>query len=123
MKLLALGKPIKKPPRSDERDGELFCGTETWEVVSTQAQLYDTIVLNKSYKYLIFYAEKYGAYVETVLPVLTQYAVTKVNWRSPTAYSTSGRQSYISLIVCKDVPAGTSLPYSDVYERAVIGAY
>ena len=27
MKLLALGKPIKKPPRSDERDGELFCGT------------------------------------------------------------------------------------------------
>ena len=27
MELLALGKPIKKPPRSDERDGELFCGT------------------------------------------------------------------------------------------------
>ena len=27
MKLLALGKPIKKPPCSDERDGELFCGT------------------------------------------------------------------------------------------------
>lgn len=27
MKLLALHKPIKKPPRSDERDGELFCGT------------------------------------------------------------------------------------------------
>jgi hypothetical protein len=26
MELLALGKPIKKPPRSDERDGELFCG-------------------------------------------------------------------------------------------------
>ena len=27
MELLALHKPIKKPPRSDERDGELFCGT------------------------------------------------------------------------------------------------
>lgn len=27
MELLALGKPIKKPPRSDERDGDLFCGT------------------------------------------------------------------------------------------------
>ena len=27
MELLALGQPIKKPPRSDERDGELFCGT------------------------------------------------------------------------------------------------
>ena len=25
---MALGKPIKKPPRSDERDGELFCGTD-----------------------------------------------------------------------------------------------
>ena len=27
MELLALGNPIKKPPRSDEGDGELFCGT------------------------------------------------------------------------------------------------
>lgn len=27
MELLALDKPIKKPPRSDERDGDLFCGT------------------------------------------------------------------------------------------------
>lgn len=27
MELLALDKPIKKPPRSDERDGELFYGT------------------------------------------------------------------------------------------------
>lgn len=28
MELLALDKPIKKPPRSDERDGDLFCGTD-----------------------------------------------------------------------------------------------
>ena len=28
MELLVLHKAIKKPPRSDERDGELFCGTE-----------------------------------------------------------------------------------------------
>lgn len=28
MELMALCKPIKKPPRSDERDGELFCGTQ-----------------------------------------------------------------------------------------------
>lgn len=27
MKLLALNKAMKKPPRSDEGDGELFCGT------------------------------------------------------------------------------------------------
>jgi VCBS repeat-containing protein len=29
MELMALCKPIKKPPRSDERDGELFCGTDS----------------------------------------------------------------------------------------------
>lgn len=28
MELLALHNSIKKPPRSDERDGELFCGTD-----------------------------------------------------------------------------------------------
>ena len=28
MELLALDKPIKKPPRSDARDGDLFCGTQ-----------------------------------------------------------------------------------------------
>lgn len=34
MELLALCKPIKKPPRSDEGDGELFCGTVPHEMFS-----------------------------------------------------------------------------------------
>ncbi len=98
---------------------------ETWEVISTQEQRYDTIVLSKPYKYLVFYCEKYGQYVETTSPVLDQYAIAKLNWRSPDVYSTSGRQSYISLIVCKDIPIGTSFVYDagSGYERAVIGAY
>jgi hypothetical protein len=38
MELLALGKPIKKPPRSDERDGELFCGTGLGEPLEIYTQ-------------------------------------------------------------------------------------
>ena len=34
MKLLALNKAMKKPPRSDEGDGELFCGTDELSVYS-----------------------------------------------------------------------------------------
>ena len=73
MELLALGKPIKKPPRSDERDGELFCGTLTFETLSTNPQA--AFTLNKDYKYVIIYASKYGNYIDDVILLFTKNRV------------------------------------------------
>lgn len=53
MELLALGKPIKKPPRSDERDGELFCGTpdikEIVCIVTVNSQAGMSIISNPTF--------------------------------------------------------------------------
>ena len=42
MELMALCKPIKKPPRSDERDGELFCGTIEYTITATSNVWYNS---------------------------------------------------------------------------------
>lgn len=52
MELLALGKPIKKPPCSDERDGELFCGTLP-TLVAVQTKLNNTTPVVSGNYYLV----------------------------------------------------------------------
>ena len=65
MELLAPHKAIKKPPRSDEGDGELFCGTlgslvslyeraRTWGEATTQTFLFSDMFSNPSnYKVIL----------------------------------------------------------------------
>lgn len=61
MELLALYKAIKKPPRSDERDGELFCGTTAYAAVNKGNGVSFTIpanTLNGDTAYVICWADQ-----------------------------------------------------------------
>lgn len=76
MELLALDKPIKKPPRSDERDGDLFCGTHSGsfsgaDLFTINLGFVPSVILmanlTSSAQYMVAYIKEYSSGTYRVL--------------------------------------------------------